>query len=281
MSTDQSSALLRLPENIRERILSYLLASDPQEDFTTINYDLEWPHLQNPSSLTFTYFKADICLCPRGRSSESGGEHMYTRYNCEGPRVKVKPKSSPLWILERPNGPLTILRPATQTELARRPAANIARVNKQLYHESIPLLYRGRRFRFLTAPCPRGRYQAYATETILSRMGDIVLSHITHLSLICQDYEEDWHWKDAMGSYTSFCNFILKKLPSFQTLHLLVSSGYPSTLIHQFSTLFQRENVQIVVQMYPSGEKVIAKTADQFTKCYPTNPGHEEKAKGS
>ena len=43
-----------------------------------------------------------------------------------------------------------------------------------VYQEAVPILYRGRNFLFLTGPCPRGRYQAYATQMFLSRLTPLV-----------------------------------------------------------------------------------------------------------
>ncbi|ORY12745.1 hypothetical protein BCR34DRAFT_470410, partial [Clohesyomyces aquaticus] len=186
------------------------------EDVTTINYRLVWPHLQNPDSLTFTPYQLDLCGCAK----QSSKHHIYTRHVCQGPQVRFFLKDEPLWILHECWGMFNILRPASQEELERRPSATVARVSRQVYCESLPILYRGRNFRLLSGPCPRGRYQAYATRKWLSRLSPIARSNITDLSLICQSYEEDSLERDAVESYSLLSHYILTNLPRFETLHL-------------------------------------------------------------
>jgi hypothetical protein len=270
MTEEKPPPFLCLPETVRKRILAYLLCPDPREDFTTINYDLEWPNLQNPSSMTFTTFKLDMCRCSKRVTDEPDKEHIYQRYVCEGPHVRVKGKNSALWVLEIPLATVNILRPATQQELSRRPHFEIARVCKFLYQDSIPLLYRGRRIRFLAAHGPRGRYQAYATQTVLSRMSSFAREQITFLSLICQDYEEDCRWNDTRQSYQSFCDFVLISLPRCRTLHLLVRPLAPKDVVQAFTALFRRQNMRILVSNMVGQEDVQCLNEEQFlSACEP------------
>ncbi|KAF2470292.1 uncharacterized protein BDR25DRAFT_33589 [Lindgomyces ingoldianus] len=247
MDLDRLSLFLLLPLELRQRVYSHLLSPHPQ-DVTTINYQLSWPYLQNPDSLTFTPYQLDMCGCPKQKK-----DHIYTRYVCQEPEVQFASKQDPLWILHELWGLFNILRPASQRELERRPSAHLIHVNKQIYRESIPVLYRGRNFRLLSGPCPRGRYQAYATQKWLARLSPLARSHVTDLGLICQIYEEDCVESDAIQSYNSLSHYILRNLLHFEKLHLLRLPRYSA--VQPFSELFQKKGVTIVVTSgRPNGE---------------------------
>ncbi|KAF2175604.1 hypothetical protein K469DRAFT_66085 [Zopfia rhizophila CBS 207.26] len=274
MDSVQSPPFLRISPDLRQRIYTYLLCLDSENEITTINYDLAWPYLQNPTSTTFTYHQLDMCSCPGPASQGSTGkhgDHIYTRYVCEGPEVQIVPKNKPLWVLQQPNGPLNILRPATKKELDRRPSANIVRANKLIYREATPLLYRGRKFRFLTGHCPRGRYQAYATQTLLSRMSTFTQEQITDLSLIYQQHEEDCRWQDVKKAYVSLARFILSNLPHCRTLHILKCASGDG--LGPFCKLFRREDMRILVRKHDANEEVECFEKEQFVRCIIINKG--------
>ena len=175
------STLLRLPAPIRQKIYTYLLAPHADEDVTTINYTLNWNWFENPSNTTFTGLQQiDLCRCPQQhyRTHNTATEdHIYERYKCHGPKVRFKSAREDLWVLSAGytrSGQINFLRPATEMELEWRPCGNILSTCRMVYQEAVPILYRGRNFLFLTGPCPRGRYQAYATQMFLSRLTPLV-----------------------------------------------------------------------------------------------------------
>ncbi|KAF2707349.1 hypothetical protein K504DRAFT_343123, partial [Pleomassaria siparia CBS 279.74] len=195
----------------------------PEEDAVTINYSLEWPFLDNPRNNTFTAHHLDRCHCPQQQprlGNVQTKDHIYSRYVCQGPNVCFTPKHGDLWLLQKPNGPFNILRPASDEERQRRASTSIIFVSKLLYQEAIPLLYRDRNFLFLSGPCPRGRYQAYATQTWLSRLSSSARKGITTLSLINQVWEEDCQASNALRAYASLALYILEKVPGFRELCL-------------------------------------------------------------
>ena len=251
MAPTHPSPFLRLPRDLRQKIYYYLLAPHPEDDVTTINYNLEWPFLENPRNTTFTPHQLDLCRCPQQlRSSNSRTEdHIYTRYICQGPHIRFTPKGEDLWLLEVPYGLFNILRPASNHELQRRPSAAIVLVNKLIYQEAIPFLYRNRNFLFLTGPCPRGRYQAYATQKWLSRLSPFARQQVTNLSLICQVYEEDCRDRDTLRAYALLSRYIHGNAPRCRTLCLNYWSE--QLALHPFCMLFRREGMRIFVKRKP------------------------------
>ncbi|KAF2018359.1 hypothetical protein BU24DRAFT_449818 [Aaosphaeria arxii CBS 175.79] len=244
--------LLRLPPELRREIYSYLnLAPSPEEEITTINYALDWPFFEHPSSTTFTAHQVDRCRCPQQSSRRTNTrteDHIYTRYVCHGPEVQFATRSRSLWVLEKPGPAFNILRPASQDEKERRPDAGIISVNKTIYRETIPLLYRQRNFLFLTSICSRGRYQAYATQQWLSLHTAYARSQITSISLLCQENEEDCRLRDVAMSYVNFSKFALRHLVNFQSLCLNVwSSDIP---LYPFAMLFHRPEMRIYVKTH-------------------------------
>ena len=114
---------LDLPISIREKIYAYLLLPHLEEDVTTINYTLEWPHLENPSNTTFVGLtQIDFCTYPCAITNEEAGEdasdstegiqedgnhpkdqhgpHVYMRHRCLGPEGRFKAPREGFWVLE-------------------------------------------------------------------------------------------------------------------------------------------------------------------------------------
>ena len=216
---------LRLPASIRKTIYAHLLTPHPEEDVTTINYDLRWNWLENPSNTTFAGAQQiDLCRCPQQQQRTHNApteDHIYTRYKCHGPEVRFKSAREDLWMLSADyarSGQINFLSPATASELRRRPNANILSTCKMVYQEAVPFLYRGRNLLFLSGPCPRGRYQAYATQNFLTRLTHLARSHITTLSIIALNYEEDCRVDDVGGAYFNLAAYIEQSLVSFRTL---------------------------------------------------------------
>ncbi|KAF2789747.1 hypothetical protein K505DRAFT_201258, partial [Melanomma pulvis-pyrius CBS 109.77] len=230
----------------------------PEEDVITINYSLEWPFLENPRNSTFTPHQLDLCRCPQQQprlSNIQTKDHIYTRYICQQPTVRFTPKGGDLWLLQAPNGVLNILRPASKLELLRRPrGAAILQVNKIIYQEALPFLYGGRNFLFLTGPCPRGRYQAYATQVWLSRLSPFARDQITDLSLLCQVWEEDCRDRNALKAYASLSQYILENVSRFKSLCL--NHWSEELPVHPFSVLFRKEEVRIFVNTTHKDGKV-------------------------
>ncbi|KAF2747565.1 hypothetical protein M011DRAFT_383738, partial [Sporormia fimetaria CBS 119925] len=190
----------------------------PNEHITTINYDLEFPYLQHPSSTTFTPHHLDHCRCPQRqpKPDTKPATHIYTRYVCHNPNVLIRPRSKQHWFLDKPGPAFNILRPPTEEEKEMLPDAGIICVNKQIYKEALPLLYRGRTFRLLTGICSRGRYQAYATLVWLSRLSPLARENISSLSLSCWSCEEDCMNANAERAYEAFVRFCILKMPGLK-----------------------------------------------------------------
>ncbi|KAF1950231.1 hypothetical protein CC80DRAFT_365791, partial [Byssothecium circinans] len=196
-----------------------------------INYTLHWPWFENPSNTTFNgTCQLDLCRCPqnpdRPRTRNSKTEdHIYSRYRCYGPEVGFKSAREDLWVpAERygKSGQINFLKPGRRWNRGEAPSLGILSVCRTVYHEAVGALYRGRNFCFLTGPCPRGRYQAYATQYFLSRLSPSARSHVTTLSINALPYEEDANPKDARQAYANLAAYVQLCLPSFEKLYLNV-----------------------------------------------------------
>ncbi|KAJ4291050.1 hypothetical protein N0V90_010248 [Kalmusia sp. IMI 367209] len=184
------------------------MASIPDEHETVINYTLKWNWLENPSNTTFGGIpQIDLCRCPRQKhrvKNVKTKDHIYTRFKCYGPEVRFKGGREELWVPSpgyAKSGQINFLRPATKEELSRRPNANILSTCRTVYEESLPVLYRGRNFLFVTGPCPRGRYQAYATHIFFARLSTKARALIMAFSLIAIPHEEDCNNEDVARAY--------------------------------------------------------------------------------
>ncbi|KAF2242045.1 hypothetical protein BU26DRAFT_164254 [Trematosphaeria pertusa] len=255
-----SSPFLALPSSIRQRIYAHLLAPHPDDDVTTINYTLEWPWLEHPSNTTFAGIQQiDLCRCPREHHPRTHNvrteDHIYVRYKCVGPEVRFKSSREDLWVLSPASyanpGPINFLRPASQEELGRRPHASVLATCKMVYREAVPLLYRGRNFLFLSGPCPRGRYQAYATQAFFSRLSHFAREHVTMFSLIAQPHEEDCSAKDVVLAYANLANFAQHYLPSFETLCLNLWDERLGEAARMFGILLREGVVSVCVARDP------------------------------
>jgi hypothetical protein len=213
-------------------------------DVTTINYTLDWPHLENPSNTTFVgQTQIDICRCPRpdipSQNDREPG-HIYIRSKCMGPEVRFKTGKEELWVLQSPHGPINMLRPATNEEKDRR---------DQVHEDAEPTVYERRNFLFLTGPCPRGRYQAFATQRWLETIGPSARQHVSCLSLLVQPYEEDSSAQATQRAYSELANYILEHLTGFKTLCLNIWDDEMSlwSAASEFSILLHRDDVKIIV----------------------------------
>jgi hypothetical protein len=226
-TADQSTAHLSIPKNI-----------------TTINYTLEWPHLENPSNTTFVgSTQIDICRCPRPDlppQDDKEPGHIYTRYQCVGPEVHFKAPEEDLWVLQAPRGAINMLRPATREERARR---------EDIHDGTNPAVYENQNFIFLTGPCPRGRYQAYATLKWLESLSEAARQHVSYLSLLVQPYEEDCSSEISNLAYLELIEYILRCLPGFKTLCLDISHENMDLwkAACEFGVLLHRDSVKIVM----------------------------------
>ncbi|KAH9879907.1 hypothetical protein J1614_001931 [Plenodomus biglobosus] len=220
-STTQASSPTHSPTNI-----------------TTINYTLSWPHLDNPTDTTFTSSPFDLCNCPR---PDVPPGHIYTRYTCSAPTIHfVPPAPQRLWVLQTPQTPFNILRPATQPELTQR---------AQLHNTpNLNLL-------LLTGPSPRGRYQAHATLLFLQSLPSTTIVAITSITLLAQPFEEDSSHAACRPIFTDLAVHIRNHLPAFRTLYLCACDARLTLRgeVCAFSILLQREGVSIVVE-YGGGE---------------------------
>ncbi|KAH6637422.1 hypothetical protein C7974DRAFT_389490 [Boeremia exigua] len=260
---------LDLPISIREKIYAYLLLPYLEEDVTTINYTLHWPYLDNPSNTTFAGpTQLDPCTCPRADLKHEG-QHIYTRYKCVGPEVQFKSPGEGLWVLQAAHGQFNILRPALDTELNERPSVTILQTSKQIHGEALPYLYHERDFFFVTGPCPRGRYQAYATLQWLKQLSERARANVEILSLLVQPYEEDCSTVDVERSYAELGAYIRDQLPGFKWLCLDVWDPSVYIAASVFLRLFDREGRGIVVrQPWKNGEAEVFVSKEIFLNSF-------------
>ncbi|KAI4627377.1 uncharacterized protein J4E87_003940 [Alternaria ethzedia] len=240
------------------------------DNVTTINYTLEWPHFENPSNTTFAgQTQIDICRCPRSdlpsQDSREPG-HIYTRSKCVGPEVRFKTRKEELWVLQSAHGPVNMLRPATKEEKERR---------NQVHEDAEPTVYERRTFLFLSGPCPRGRYQAFATQKWLESIGPSARQHVTSLSLLVQPYEEDCSAQATQRAFAELAYYILEHLTGFKTLCLNIWDDEMSLwgAASEFSILLHRDDVKIIVGcILWSGETREYSNARAFFEAMTTPP---------
>jgi hypothetical protein len=245
---------IRLPPSIRQRIYTYLLAPHSEEDVTFINYTLHWPWLDNPSNTTFAGdCQIDRCHCPQDQqhphaSNAKSLDHIYTRYACYGPEVQFKSAKEDLWVPTggyAHSGKINFLQPGRRCCLGNEPSLDLLTTCKTVYQEAVGTLYRNRNFLFLTGPCPRGRYQAYATQHFLSRLTPLARSHVSALSIIALPHEEDADLKEVWEAYMNLAVYIQLCLPSFKTLYLDVGDVRMTDAVDAFQCVLEKEGVEI------------------------------------
>lgn len=214
-------------------------------DVTTINYTLGWPHLENPSNTTFAGApQIDICRC--GPNNVDLG-HVYTRYRCPRPEISFATADEELWVLQVPLGQVNLLRPANSEELQRR---------REIHDAAEPTAYAGKNFLLLSGPCPRGRYQAYATLRYLESLSPAARQNIEHLSLLVQPYEEDCSDDQGGRAYLDLAHYIVERLPAFKTLCLNIWGEETRIGSREFAMVLWKEGITIVVSWdWWSGEK--------------------------
>jgi hypothetical protein len=206
------------------------------QDVTTINYTLEWPHLENPSNTTFAGLtQIDSCKC--GPNSTDLG-HMYTRYSCARPEIRFASPNEELWVLQAPLGQVNLLRPANDEEVQRR---------KELGNGTNPAAFSGKNFLLLTGPCPRGRYQAYATLQFLRSLTPLARQRVEYLSLLLQPYEEDCCDDQGGRAYLALAKYILVSLPAFKTLSLNIWGEETRVGSREFAMLLWKYGITITI----------------------------------
>jgi hypothetical protein len=206
------------------------------KDVTTINYTLEWPHLENPSNTTFAgSTQIDICRC--GQKSTGAG-HIYNRYRCSRPKVRFVDPDDGLWVLQAPLGQVNLLRPANDEEIQRQ---------REVHHTADAIAYVGKNFLLLTGPCPRGRYQAFATLQYLRSLTLAARQKIEYLSLLIQPYEEDCSDDQSGQAYVELARYILEEVPAFKSLYLNIWGEETRMQAREFAMLLFREGVTIVI----------------------------------
>lgn len=248
-------SFLALPKSIRDRIYAYVLLPHLEEDVTTINYTLSWPCLDNPSNTTWAGpTQIDYCNCPMEGLDQEDHQHIYTRYKCDGPEVNFESPKKGLWLLQAVHGQFNILRPASDNELEVRPSIAVLQTSKQVYDEALPFLYRERDFFFVTGPCPRGRYQAYATLQWLKQLSKVARANVEVLSLLVQPYEEDCNMEDVEEAYAELGTYISDHLPRFKWLCLDVWDQKAYQAASVFMRLFDRKGMGIVVRQPLQGD---------------------------
>lgn len=259
-----------LPTAIREKIYAYLLLPHLEEDVTTINYTLSWPYLDDPSNTTFAGpTQIDFCVCSRADPDNRETRHIYTRYKCLGPEIHFQSPKDGLWVLHTAHGQFNILRPASDDELEDRPPVAVLQTSRHIHHEALPFLYRERDFFFITGPCPRGRYQAYATLQWLKQLQEVARVNVEILSLLVQSYEEDCDIADVEEAYAELGTYVRDHLPGFKWLCLDVWDQDVYRAARVFEGLFDRKGVGVVVrQPLRNGEVGVFVSRGEFLNSF-------------
>jgi hypothetical protein len=225
------------------------LTSPIYQDVTTINYTLTWPHLENPSNTTFAGpTQIDICRC--GSTNTDLG-HIYTRYSCPRPEISFASPNDELWVLQAPLGQINLLRPATEEEFERR---------REVRDGAEPSAYAGKNFLLLSGPCPRGRYQAFATLQFLRSLSSEARQHVEYISLLIQPYEEDCCDDQGGRAYMALARYIVKYLPAFKSLYLNIWGEATRLGSRDFAMLLWEEGVTVVISWDWWGE-----SAEEYT----------------
>jgi hypothetical protein len=212
------------------------ISSPVFQDVTTINYTLEWPHLENPSNTTFAGpTQIDICRC--GPLTTDLG-HIYTRYRCHLPQIRFTSPNEELWVLQAPLSQVNLLRPANTEEIQRR---------KEIEESADPGVYAGKNFLLLTGPCPRGRYQAYATLQFLMSLNPLARQKVEYLSLLIQPYEEDCCDDQGGRAYLALARYIVTELPAFKTLCLNIWGEETRVGSREFAMVLWKDGITITL----------------------------------
>lgn len=230
------------------------------QEITTINYTLSWPFLHHPSNTTFAGpTQLDICRCgPALGQNPKGLGHLYTRYRCSLPEVTFGSPDGSLWVFQAPLGHVNLLRPASSEELQRR---------EELQSAAEPAAYAGKNFLLLSGPCPRGRYQAYATQRFLYSLAPAAREHVECLSLLIQPYEEDCSDDQGSRAYAMLARCIVDHLPGFKTLCLNIWGDETRLSTREFAVVLWKPGVKIVVSWDWASEEVEEYTdVEEFLK---------------
>jgi hypothetical protein len=151
-----------------------------------------------------------------------------------------------------------LLRPATEDEIQRR---------KDLEGAVEPSVFAGKNLLLLSGPCPRGRYQAYATQRFLQSLHVSRRHHIESLSLLIQPYEEDCSDDQGGRAYIDLARYIIEELPAFKTLCLNIWGEESRIGSREFAMVLWKEGVRIVVSWdWWSGETEEYTDVEEFLK---------------
>jgi hypothetical protein len=218
-------------------------------EYTTINYTLSWSHLENPSNTTFSGpTQIDICRCgPSPGQNLPDLGHIYTRYRCQRPRISFAAPEDELWVLQAPLGQVNLLRPANFGEIERR---------ESVTKDAEPTAYAGQNLVLLTGPCPRGRYQAYATVQFLRSLTPEARSNVEYLSLLIQPYEEDCVDDQGGRAYVDLAKYIVQNLPAFKALFLNIWGEETRLWAREFALVLEKEGAKVVVSWDWSSDEV-------------------------
>ncbi|KAF2851117.1 hypothetical protein T440DRAFT_423219, partial [Plenodomus tracheiphilus IPT5] len=225
-------------------------SASPPPIITTVNYTLSWTHLDNPSDTTFTTSHFDLCNCPHFNEQQpQQQDHIYTRYTCSPPIITFPPPTDQQWVLQTPQIPFNILRPATQAEQTRRQQLDLG--DTELQHALDPQPQpQPQTILLLTGPSPRGRYQSQATLLYLQTLPLHTLQTISSLTLLAQPYEEDVNPSSCTPAFTQLANYIVHSLSAFKTLYLCAWDE-AMTLRREvcvFGVLLRKGGVSVVVE---------------------------------
>ena len=170
-------------------------------------------------------------------------------------------------MLVRPAGPFNFLRPAEAAEKrAQRPGLQVARTCKAVCDEVLPYLYRGRSFLLLTGPCPRGRYQAYATRVWLQRLSRVARQSVGALAVICQKYEEDCDLSGAVRAYRELGEYVVDRLPGLEVLNVCMADAVQRPVL-EFARLCGTRGMRLRVERdWKSGNVVEFEHADALLR---------------
>ena len=161
-------------------------------------------------------------------------------------------------MLQRPLGQINLLRPANEDELQRR---------IDIEGAVEPSVFAAKNLLLLSGPCPRGRYQAYATQRFLQSLHVSRRHHIESLSLLIQPYEEDCSDDQGGRAYIDLARYIVEELPAFKTLCLNIWGEESRIGSREFAMVLWKQGVRIVVSWdWWSGETEEYTDVEEFLK---------------
>lgn len=103
-------------------------------------------------------------------------------------------------------------------------------------------------FQFVSGPCPRGRYAAYAASTFFARLSPRARRCVTGLEVLVVPHEEDWNAEDVPRAYGELAAWVGRDLQGFEMLRVVLFDEKLAEAVGAFEGLFEKKGVKVCVQ---------------------------------